>query len=80
MCEFHVTLKNINMKKENRIIVDFRVKKVIKDELKLGSYPTIRLALAGKADTPQLIRIRQAALKLGGMELPEKQNNESTTM
>ena len=68
------------MKKENRIIVDFGAKKVIKEELKLGSYPTIRLALAGKAYTPQLIRIRQAALKLGGMELPKTQNNENTDM
>lgn len=60
------------MEKENKIVVDVNVKATIKNKLKLGSYPTIRKALNGNVSTPQLIRIRQAAKELGGMEKPLK--------
>jgi len=55
---------NIHMEKEKKIVVDFRVKKEL---LKLGSYPTIRRALSGEADTPQKIAIRAEAITLGGV-------------
>lgn len=61
------------MEKEKRIIVDFKVKGIIKNKLKLGSYPTIKLALEGKADKPQLLRIREAAIELGGLVEPTKE-------
>lgn len=53
----------------NRIIVDHKVKKQL---LGLGTYPTIRKALDGYAGTPQAIRIREAAITAGGVELNSK--------
>jgi len=53
------------MEKENKIVVDFKVKKEL---LKYGSYPTIKKSLEGEANTPQKIEIRKEALKLGGVE------------
>lgn len=63
------------MEKENKIVVDVNVKSTIKNKLKLGSYPTIRKALNGNTSTPQLIRIREAAKELGGVE---KENPKNT--
>jgi hypothetical protein len=60
------------MAKENKIVVDVNVKAHIKNKLKLGSYPTIRKALSGNISTPQLIRIREAAKELGGVEIEIK--------
>jgi hypothetical protein len=51
------------MEKEKTIVIDFKMKKKL---LKFGSYPTIRKALSGDANTPQKIEIRAEALKLGG--------------
>lgn len=68
------------MEKENRIIVDHRVRTHIKRELKLGSYPTIRKALdEGYADKPQLVRIREAALELGGVMVGPRNKIEDET-
>ena len=65
------------MEKGKRIIVDLGVKTKL---LEYGSYPTIREALRGKNDTPRALKIRDEALKLGGVELePINQNNEDTT-
>jgi hypothetical protein len=50
--------------KEKEILVDFRIKKVL---LEFGTYPTIRKALRGTAKTPQLIKIREEAIKNGGL-------------
>ena len=55
---------NAHMEKEGKIIVDYKVKKIL---LELGTYPTIRKALDGDASTPQKISIRTNALKLGGV-------------
>jgi len=52
------------MELEKKIIVDFKVKTAL---LELWSYPTIRKALAGHAETPQQVKIREAALASGGM-------------
>ena len=66
----------IHMEKEKKIVVDFRVKKVL---LKLGSYPTIRRALSGEADTPQKIAIRAEAIILGGViQEPKIQQSEES--
>lgn len=64
-----VPASQINLPK---IVVDVNVKTTIKNELKLGSYPSIRKALGGNASTPQLIRIREAAKELGGVEIEIK--------
>lgn len=64
------------MEKGKKIIVDNGVRAKL---LKYGSYPTIRAALKGKADTPQTLLIRAEALKLGGVEIePTNQHNENT--
>ena len=63
------------MEKEKKIVVDINIKTIIKNEKKLGSYPTIRKALAGDASTPQMIKIRKAAMELAGMEKEEKSIN-----
>jgi hypothetical protein len=60
------------MEMENKIVVDVNVKATIKNKLQLGSYPTIRKALNGNVSTPQLIRIREAAKELGGIEKQPK--------
>lgn len=57
------------MEKGNKIIVDYRVKGML---LELGTYPTIKKALAGKQDTPQCVKIRERAKELGGMEVQPK--------
>jgi hypothetical protein len=56
----------------NEILIRFKMKKRIKDELDT-TYPTIRLALLGETDTKLAMRIRERALELGGVEI-EKQN------
>jgi hypothetical protein len=63
------------MGKEKKIVVDINVKTAIKNDLKLGSYPTIRKALNGDVSTPQMLRIRKAAKELGGVELELKPIN-----
>lgn len=65
------------MEKEKKIVVDHKIKTIIKKEkefggLGLGSYPTIRKALAGDVSTPQMIKIRAAAIELGGMIKEQK--------
>jgi len=52
------------MEKAKKIVVDYKVKKKL---LKLGSYSTIKKALAGDINTPQKINIRKEAIKLGGI-------------
>ena len=70
------------MEAENKILVDLGVKTIIKNEMKLGSYPTIQKALEGRAKTPKDLEIRKAALQLGGVEIENQnlnqRNNEST--
>lgn len=63
------------MEKQKKIIVDNGVRAKL---LKYGSYPTIRAALKGKADTPQTLLIRAEALKLGGVEIEPKENQDPT--
>ena len=58
------------MEKEKEILVDFRVKRVL---LEFGSYPTIRKALKGTANSPQTITIREQAIVNGGVFRPEKE-------
>ena len=58
------------MEKGNKIIVDYNVKKKL---LILGSYPTIRKALAGDVETPQKIQIRKAAIENGGVEIEQEE-------
>jgi len=59
------------MEAEKRILVDRMVKTTIKVDLKLGSYPTIKKALEGRVKTPKDIKIREAALELGGAFAPD---------
>ncbi len=56
--------------KANRILVNNGVRKRIKDALNC-SYPTVRTALKGKADTPLALQIRKVALEMGGVEVEE---------
>ena len=73
---------NYCMGKEKKIMVDNGVRAKL---LEFGSYPTIRKALNGKANTPQTLKIRHEALNLGGIEvkieeetnLPESNDVES---
>lgn len=60
------------MEAEKRILVDRTVRTTIKETLKLGSYPTIKKALDGRAKTPKDLRIREAAIELGGAFAPDK--------
>jgi len=57
------------METGNKILVDWKVKSEL---LELGTYPTIRKSLNGYANTPQAIRIREAAISKGGIELKTK--------
>lgn len=57
------------METGNKIVVDFKVKSKL---LKIATYPTIRKALNGYANTPQAIRVREAALQYGGVEIKPK--------
>ena len=56
------------MEKGKKIIVDNGVRAKL---LPFGSYPTIREALKGKIDTPRALKIREEALKLGGVEVDQ---------
>ena len=56
------------MERGKKIIVDNGVRAKL---LPLGSYPTIREALKGKIDTPRALKIREEALKLGGVEVDQ---------
>lgn len=57
------------METGNKIVVDYKVKSKL---LEIATYPTIRKALNGYANTPQAIRIREAALLNGGIEIKPK--------
>lgn len=61
------------MEKGAKIIVDYKVKGQL---LEIGTYPTIKKALAGKEDTPQCVKIREKALELGGMEVKPQKNTK----
>ena len=50
------------------ILVQNGEKKKLK-ELFCVSYPTVRRALRGEADTPLITQIRQAAIERGGAEV-----------
>lgn len=65
------------MEQGNVIIVDHGVKTKL-ENLKLGRRSTINKALNGYVKTPQALRIRQAALDAGGVEI-KTQSNENTT-
>lgn len=54
-----------------RIIVDFAVKKQIKDKVNC-TYQTIKSALFGMTNTKKAQKIRALALKLGGVEVESK--------
>jgi hypothetical protein len=54
------------MERGKKIIVDNGVRAKL---LIYGSYPTIREALKGKIDTPRALKIREEAIKLGGVEV-----------
>ena len=56
------------MEKQKEILIDPGKRK---DLLKHGSYPTIKKALFGEANTPQKIKIRLEAIKLGGIIKPD---------
>jgi len=58
------------METGNKIVVDFKVKSKL---LEIATYPTIRKALNGYANTPQAIRVREAALQHGGVEIIPKE-------
>lgn len=66
------------MEKGAEIIVDYRVKGKL---LEIGTYPTIKKALAGKQDTPQCLKIREKAIELGGIavKIIKIQNEETPT-
>jgi hypothetical protein len=57
-----------NIKIMNEILLRYKTKKRIKDELNT-SYPTIRLALLGETHTKLSARIRAKAIELGGIEI-----------
>jgi hypothetical protein len=61
------------MELENKIVVDHKVKKEL---LSIATYPTIRKALKGYVNTPQALKIRQAALDNGGVLIIPKIKND----
>ena len=63
------------MERGKKIIVDNGVRAKL---LPIASYPTIREALKGKIDTPKNLRIRKAALLLGGVEVEEETTDQIT--
>lgn len=65
------------MELENKIVVDYKVKKKL---LSIATYPTIRKALKGYVNTPQALRIRKAALDNGGVIIPKIDNDEKTNL
>jgi len=70
------TLKNITnliKKMANRILVNNGDKKKLKEQFGC-SYPTVSAALNGKETTSIHNRIREAALKLGGVEVLPKES------
>ena len=62
------------MERGKKIIVDNGVRAKL---LPFGSYPTIREALKGKIDTPRALKIREEALKLGGVEVETPAQNKT---
>lgn len=62
---------------QNLILVNVGEKKKLKDLFGV-SYPTVRKALRGEANTPLLLKIREAAIKRGGVEVenPKKKSNK----
>ncbi|MDR1504666.1 MAG: hypothetical protein LBT43_19630 [Prevotella sp.] len=54
----------------DEILVKHYMKKTIIDSLNT-TYPTVRKALRGKGDTDLIMKIREKALELGGVEVKD---------